>query len=139
MSRILSIDYGKRRTGLAVTDPLQIIPGGLATVETRQLLDYLKDYCSRESVERFVIGWPVQTNGRPSENQARVASFIGQLRKAFPDIPIDKCDERYTSVIAHRTMLEAGLGKKRRQDKALVDEISATLILQSWMEARPRL
>ncbi len=138
MARILSIDYGKRRTGLAVTDPLQIVPGGLATVDTPKLLDFLKDYCSRESVERFIVGWPVQPNGMPSENQARVASFIGVLRKTFPDIPIEKYDERFTSVIAHRAMLEAGLGKKRRQDKALVDEISATLILQTWMQGRER-
>ncbi len=138
MARILSIDYGKRRTGLAVTDPLQIVPGGLATVDTPKLLDFLKDYCSRESVERFIVGWPVQPNGMPSENQARVASFIGVLQKTFPDIPIEKYDERFTSVIAHRAMLEAGLGKKRRQDKALVDEISATLILQTWMQGRER-
>ncbi len=134
MARILAIDYGKRRTGLAVTDVLQIVPGGLATVETKELLTFLKNYCVRESVERFVIGWPVQPNGMPSENLARVASFVGVLRKTFPDIPIDKCDERFTSVIAHRAMIDAGLGRKRRQDKALVDEISATLILQTWME-----
>lgn len=134
--RILSIDYGARRTGLAVTDPLQIIPGGLCTVETKQLLPFLLDYVKREPVERFIIGLPKQTNGRDSENLPRVKSFAGQLRKALPDIPIEFFDERYTSVMAHQTMIDAGLGRKARQNKALVDEISATIILQGWMESR---
>ena len=136
MSRVLSIDYGARRTGLAVTDPLQLIAGGLTTVQTNTLLDYLKSYVAKEPVERFVVGLPKQTNGRDSENLPRVRSFVGQLQKLFPDIPVEMFDERFTSVMAHRTMLEAGLGKKARQNKALVDEISATIILQSWMESR---
>lgn len=136
MPRILSIDYGKRRTGLAVTDPLKIIAGGLCTVETPTLMAYLKDYCSREQVERIVIGLPTQPNGQPSENQARVREFTGRLRKELPQIPVEFWDERFTSVMAHQTMLQSGIGKKRRQDKALVDEISATIILQSYMESK---
>lgn len=134
MARILAIDYGKRRTGLAVTDPLQIIAGGLCTVDTPTLLAFIQDYTSREEVERIVIGLPTQPNGQPSENQARVREFTGRLRKALPHIPVDFWDERFTSVLAHQAMLQSGIGKKRRQDKALVDEISATIILQSWME-----
>lgn len=138
MGRILSVDYGKKRTGLAVTDPAQIIPGGLTTVETHKLFDFLKDYLGKEDVETLVIGWPVQTNGLPSENQARVEAFITRFQKLYPTVPVIKYDERYTSTLAHRVMIDAGLGKKRRQDKALVDEISATLILQSYMESRMR-
>ncbi len=133
MGRILAIDYGKKRTGLAVTDPAKIIPGGLPTVATSELLPFLQDYCAQESVECIVVGWPVQPNGRPSDNQARVAAFIGKLQKAMPDMRIEKYDERFPSVIAHRAMIAAGLGRKRRQDKALVDEISATIILQGFM------
>lgn len=135
MGRILSIDYGVRRTGLAVTDPLQIIAGGLTTVETSSLLDYLRQYVSAESVERFVVGLPKQTNGRDSENLAFVNEFVGKLSKAFPDIPIDMWDERYTSVMAHQTVLMSGKGKMARRNKALIDEVSATIILQGWMEA----
>lgn len=132
--RILSIDYGKRRTGLAVTDPMQIIAGGLTTVDTKELLTFLKDYTSREAVETIVVGLPTQPNGQPSENQARVRSFTGELRKALPDIKVEFYDERFTSVMAHQTMLESGIGRKRRQDKALVDEISATIILQDYLD-----
>ena len=139
MGRVLSIDYGVRRTGLAVTDPLKIIAGGLTTVETPQLMKYLKEYTSKEDVERFVVGFPKQTNGRDSDNLPRVQAFVVQLRKAFPNIPIDMWDERYTSVLAHQTMLQSGIGKKARQNKALVDEISATIILQGWMEGRGNL
>ena len=123
MPRILSIDYGKRRTGLAVTDPLQIIAGGLATVSTSTLYDYLVAYMAKESVERIVIGKPIQPNGQPSENLARVEQFVNRWRKAQPSVPIEYVDE-------------GGLKKKARQDKALVDEISATIILQSYLESR---
>ncbi len=136
MGRVLAIDYGVRRTGLAVTDPLQIIAGGLATVATHQLMDYLRQYVAREAVERFVMGLPKQTNGRDSDNLPRVRAFADRLRKQFPDIPLDMWDERYTSVLAHQTMLQGGLGKKARQNKALVDEISAVIILQGWMDRR---
>jgi len=139
VGRVLSVDYGVRRTGLAVTDPLKIIAGGLTTVETPQLMKYLKEYITREPVERFVVGLPKQTNGRDSENLPRVLAFVEQLRKTFPDIPVDMWDERYTSVLAHQTMLQSGIGKKARQNKALVDEISATIILQGWMEGRGNL
>ena len=132
--RILSIDYGKRRTGLAVTDPMQIIAGGLCTVDTRELLKYIKEYVEREPVETIVVGLPTQPNGQPSENQARVRSFTGELKKALPDVKVECYDERFTSVMAHQAMLDSGLGRKRRQDKALVDEISATIILQNYLE-----
>ena len=136
MARILSIDYGKKRTGLAVTDPLQIIAGGLATVATSALFDYLKDYIAREQVERIVIGEPRQPNGQPSENLQRVQQFVNRWRKAVPQVPIEYYDERFTSVLAHQAMLDGGLKKKARQDKALVDEISATIILQDYMRSR---
>lgn len=136
MARIISIDYGKKRTGLAVTDPLQIIPGGLATVSTSTLFEFLSDYVQKEQVERIVIGEPRQPNGQPSENLARVQQFVNRWRKAMPQIPIEYYDERYTSVLAHQTMLDAGLKKKGRQDKALVDEISATIILQDYMRSK---
>ena len=136
MGRILSIDYGKKRTGLAVTDPLQIIANGLATVSTHLLWDYLQEYISRENVERVVIGKPAQSNGAPSENLQRVQAFVNRWKKAHPEIPMEYYDERFTSVLAHRTMIDAGLKKKARQDKALVDEISATIILQDYMASR---
>lgn len=136
MGRVVSIDYGKKRTGLAVTDPLQLIANGLCTVQTAILLDFLKDYVKKEKVERFVVGLPKQTTGEESENMNRIRPFVARLNKEFPDIPVEYYDERFTSVIAHRTMLEGGLRKKARQDKALVDEISATVILQDWMESK---
>ncbi len=136
MARIVSIDYGKKRTGLAVTDPLQIIPGGLATVSTSTLFEFLSDYVQKEQVERIVIGEPRQPNGQPSENLARVQQFVNRWRKAMPQIPIEYFDERFTSVLAHQAMLAGGLKKKARQDKALVDEISATIILQDYMRSR---
>ena len=136
MARILSIDYGQKRTGLAVTDPLQIIAGGLATVSTSGLFDWLKDYLSKESVERIIIGEPKQTNGQPSENLARVQQFVNRWKKAFPQVPIEYYDERFTSVLAHQAMIDGGLKKKARQDKGLVDEISATIILEDYLRAR---
>ena len=136
MARILSIDYGKKRTGLAVTDPLQLIAGGLATVSTSELFEYLQAYIAREPVERIVIGEPRQPNGQPSENLPRVQQFVNRWRKAVPQIPIEFYDERFTSVLAHRAMLDGGLKKKARQDKALVDEISATIILEDYLRSR---
>ncbi len=135
MARILSIDYGKKRTGLAVTDPLQLIAGGLATVSTSELFDYLKNYVSREDVELIVIGEPRQPNGQPSENLQRVQQFVSRWRKAMPQIPVEYYDERFTSVLAHQAMIAGGLRKKARQDKALVDEISATIILEDYMRS----
>ena len=136
MARILSIDYGRKRTGLAVTDPLQIIAGGLATVSTSELFDFLKSYVARESVERIVIGEPRQSDGTPSENYARVEQFVNRWRKAVPAIPIEFYDERFTSVLAHQAMIDGGLKKKARQNKALVDEISATIILEDYMRSK---
>lgn len=138
MTRILSIDYGRKRTGLAVTDPLQIIAGGLATVATSELFDWLHDYISREPVERIIIGEPRQPNGQPSENLARVQQFVNRWRRAVPQVPIEYYDERFTSVLAHQAMIDGGLKKKARQDKALVDEISATIILQDYMRSCKR-
>ena len=138
MARILSIDYGKKRTGLAVTDPLQMIAGGLATVLTSELFDWLKAYMAREPVERIVIGEPRQPNGQPSENLQRVQQFVNRWRKAVPEVPIDYYDERFTSVLAHQAMLDGGLKKKARQNKELVDEISATIILEDYLRSRIR-
>ena len=136
MARILSIDYGKKRTGLAVTDPLQIICNGLVTVSTSELINYLKSYIAKEEVELIVIGEPRQSNGMPSENFERIKQFLTHWKKIYPSIPIVFYDERFTSVLAHRAMIEGGLKKKARQDKALVDEISATIILQSYLESK---
>lgn len=136
LARILSIDYGRKRTGLAVTDPLQIIAGGLATVSTSELFDWLKAYVEREQVERIVIGEPRQMDGSPSENLARVQQFVNRWRQAVPIVPIEFYDERFTSVLAHQAMLDGGLKKKARQNKALVDEISATIILEDYMRSR---
>lgn len=136
MARILSIDYGKKRTGLAVTDPLQIISGGLATVTTSELFEYLQNYVSHEDVERIVIGEPRRPDGSPSENFERVRQFVNRWRKSVPQIPIEFYDERFTSVLAHRVMIDGGLGKKARRQKELVDEISATIILEDYMNAR---
>ncbi len=136
MARILSIDYGKKRTGLAVTDPLQIIANGLVTVSTSELWEYLQNYVAHENVERIVIGKPIQPNGEPSENLVRVENFFNRWRKAMPAIPIEYYDERFTSVLAHRAIIDSGIKKKtRRENKGLVDEISATIILQDWMRA----
>lgn len=136
MGRILSIDYGKKRTGLAVTDPLQIIAGGLSTIETKDLFDFLSAYVVREGVERIVIGKPTQPNGQPSENLVRVENFVNRWRKACPEVPIEYYDERFTSVLAHRAILEGGVKKKtRRENKGLVDEVSATIILQDYMNS----
>lgn len=119
MARILSIDYGKKRTGLAVTDPAQIIAGGLVTVATSELFSFLTDYIKKEPVERIVIGEPKQPDGRPSENMARVVQFVNRWRKAYPEIPIEFYDERFTSVLAHRAMIDGGLHKKHGRTRRL--------------------
>lgn len=135
MSRIVAIDYGKKRTGIAVTDPLQLIAGGLTTVLTHDLLPFLQNYCEKEDVSCIVVGRPKQMNYEDSENMQRINQFVSTLAKKMPEMSVVLYDERFTSVLARRTMLEAGLKKTRRQDKALVDEISATIILQSYMES----
>lgn len=135
--RILSIDYGRKRTGLAVTDPLQIIANGLTTVPTHQLEQYITTYFQKESVERIVIGLPKQMNGEMSESWRYIEPFLNRIHKLFPDMPIELVDERFTSVLAHQAILESGVGKqRRREDKGMVDEISATIILQSYLENR---
>lgn len=136
MSRILAIDYGKKRTGIAVTDPMQIIANGLTTVPTHTLMDFLMNYVQKEQVERIIIGHPKQMNNEDSENMKNIVPFMNQLKKKMPQMPVELVDERFTSVLAHQAMLIGGLKKKDRQNKALVDEISATIILQSYMESR---
>lgn len=136
MARLLSIDYGKKRTGIAVSDPLQIIANGLTTVETSKLFDFLDEYIRKEDVERIIVGLPTQMNNEPSENMKRVEPFVNRLRKLHPDIPVEYYDERFTSRMAQQTMIDAGLKKKDRQRKELVDEISATILLQGYMESK---
>lgn len=135
MGRLLAIDYGTKRTGLAVTDSLKIIPTGLATVPTHTLLSFLEDYFTKETVERVIIGLPKQMNNQPSENMKYIEPFVKRFKKQFRDIPIEYFDERFTSLIAQRSMLESGLKKKDRQNKALIDEISATIILRDYMDS----
>ena len=134
MGRILAIDYGPKRTGIAVSDPLRIIAGGLETVPTKELERWLAKYFAAEDVSTIVVGKPTQMNGAPSETWRFVEPLVARLRRAWPDKEIVLHDERFTSVMAHRTMLESGIGKMARRDKALVDKISATIILQSYME-----
>ena len=136
MSRILAIDYGKKRTGIAVTDILQIIANGLTTVPTTELTDFLMNYVEREPVERIIVGYPKQMNNEDSENMKRITPFVNMLRKKLPHIPVEMVDERFTSVLAHQAMIDGGLKKKARQNKTLVDEISATIILQSYLESK---
>ena len=135
MGRIIAIDYGTKRTGLAVTDPLRIIAGALATVETKQLEKYLADYFSKNDVDIIVLGKPSQMNGQPSETMRFIEPLAGRLRHAYPNKQVVLYDERFTSVMAHRTILDSGIGKMARRDKALVDRISATIILQSYMDS----
>lgn len=134
MGRILAIDYGTKRTGIAVSDPLRIIAGGLVTVETKELERWLADYFTREEVSTIVLGKPMQMDGTPSETWRYVELLAARLRRAYPDKEVCFHDERFTSVMAHRTMLESGIGRMARRNKALVDKISATIILQSYME-----
>ena len=136
MSRILAIDYGKKRTGIAVTDILQMIANGLTTVATTELMDFVLKYVEKEPVERIIVGHPKQMNNEDSENMKRIIPFVNQLKKKLPKIPVELVDERFTSVLAHQAMLAEGLKKKARQNKALVDEISATIILQSYLETK---
>jgi len=135
MGRIVAIDYGVRRTGLAVSDPLQIIAGALDTVPTAELISYLKEYLSRNEVDTFVVGKPLQMNGSPSQSYAGAETLVRRLQKEFPAAKVEWWDERFTSRMAQRTMVESGIGRQRRRDKALVDRISATIILQGYMDA----
>lgn len=135
MGRLLAIDYGQKRVGIAVSDPLKITANGLDTIPTHQIMEFLQRYTSSETVERFIVGSPKQNDNSDSTNMARVKTFVKLLQKNFPDIPITMVDERFTSVLAHRAMIDGGLHKKARQNKALVDKIAATIILQSYMES----
>ncbi|MCQ2066757.1 MAG: Holliday junction resolvase RuvX [Bacteroidaceae bacterium] len=139
MGRIISIDYGTKRTGIAVTDILRIVPGGLTTVATCSLAAFLDDYFKKEPVDVIVVGSPVNMDGSDSENMRHVRPFVEALRKKYPDKEIVMYDERFTSVMAQRTILEAGIRKMARRNKALVDEVSATIILQSYMDSKMKL
>jgi len=134
MGRIVALDYGKKRTGIAVSDPLRLIAGGLTTLQSNETLVFLKQYVAENSVDLFIVGDPRQMNYQPSENRERVLKFKENLHRSFPDIEIQMVDERFTSLLAHRAMIEGGLKKKDRQNKALVDELSATILLQSFLE-----
>lgn len=133
MGRIVALDYGKKRTGIAITDDLQLIASGLTTIASHELLDFLVQYVSEEKVVKFVVGEPKQMDNTPSESEIFIAPFLSRLKKAFPEVPVVREDERFTSKMALRTMIDGGLKKKQRRDKALVDEISATIILQAYL------
>lgn len=133
MPRILSIDYGQKRTGIAVTDELQIIASGLTTIPSETAISFLKDYFAKEHVVKVLIGEPKQMNGQPSESTPIIEKFVTQFQKNFPDMKIERVDERFTSKMAFQTMIDSGLNKKQRQNKALVDEIAATILLQDYL------
>ena len=134
MGRIVALDYGKKRTGVAVSDPLRLIAGGLATLPSNETIGFLKQYVADNAVDLFVLGDPRRMNYEPSENRERVLKFKKDLQRFFPDIEIKMVDERFTSILAHQAMIQGGLKKKDRQNKALVDELSATILLQSFLE-----
>ena len=136
MSRILAIDYGQKRTGVAVTDPLRMIANGLTTVETKELEAFIASYVAKEEVGVIVVGKPTQMNGADSENMKRIDPFYNRLKKLYPDKEIVYYDERFTSVLAHQAMLQSGIGKKARQNKGLVDKISATIILEDYLQSK---
>jgi len=138
MGRILAIDYGQKRAGIAVTDPLQIIANGLTTVAATETLAFLENYCKTETVDAFVVGHARQMDSSDSESMLFIKPFVVGLQRKFPNIPVHMVDERFTSKMAFQTMIDGGLKKKQRQNKALVDTISATLILQSYMEQKSR-
>lgn len=136
MDRIIGIDYGRKRTGVAVSDPLGIFAIALDTVQSAKIIEYLESYCEKERVASFVVGWPVNMDNTPSEAAADVRGFLGRLAKAFPGIPVELEDERFTSVLAHRAMIDGGMKPKDRRDKSSVDRISASIILQGWLDRK---
>ncbi|PWB24520.1 Holliday junction resolvase RuvX [Flavobacterium sp. HTF] len=136
MPRILSIDYGQKRTGIAVTDEMQIIASGLTTIPTNTLIDFLKDYFSKEKVELVLVGEPKQMNGQPSESASVIKGFVTHFLNIFPDMKVVRVDERFTSKMAFQTMIDSGLSKKQRQNKGLIDEISATIMLQDYLSSK---
>ncbi|MDE6037997.1 MAG: Holliday junction resolvase RuvX [Duncaniella sp.] len=135
MGRILAIDYGRRRCGLAVTDPLRIVATALATVDTPQLIQYLKDYLSREPVDEIVVGLPTTMRGEPSDSMRYITPALGRMRKEFPDMRFTFWDERFTSTLAHRAMLDAGVKKSDRRDKGAIDRMAAVIILNSYLSS----
>ncbi len=136
MGRLLSIDYGRKRCGIAVTDSLCIVATGLTTVATHLLIDFIKDYVKKEQVDAIIVGKPTTMNGQPSESMRYIAPGINRLQKELPDMKIVFWDERFTSVLAHRSMLDSGMKKTDRQNKAIVDEISATIILNDYLQSK---
>jgi putative Holliday junction resolvase len=137
VDRIIGIDYGKKRTGIAMSDPLMMFASPVETVQTTNIIDYLKKLSQQDSIVRFVVGYPMNMDNRPSEAAADVDIFLKQLKKAFPDIPVSLEDERFTSVLAHRSLIDGGVKKMARRDKAAVDKVSAALILQTFMDRKP--
>ena len=138
INRTIGIDYGKARTGVAVSDPLGIFASPLETVPSAKIIDYLKNYARTETIERFVVGYPYNLDGRPAQAAPDVECFLQKLRKAFPGIPVELEDERFTSVLAHRAMIEGGMKKSDRRDKNSVDRISAAIILQSYIDRKKK-
>lgn len=136
MDRLVGIDYGRKRVGVALSDPLQIFASPLETVPTAKIIDYLKNFAEKETITRFVVGYPINMNGKPSEAAADVDIFLKLLSKKFPDVPVSLEDERFTSVLAHRAMIDGGMKYQDRKDKSSVDKISAALILQSFMDKK---
>jgi putative Holliday junction resolvase len=136
MPRILAIDYGQKRTGIAVTDEMQIIASGLTTIPSETTITFLQDYFTKEKVAKVVIGEPKQMNGTPSQSTAVIEAFIQQFKTAFPDMEIVRADERFTSKMAFQTMIDSGLSKKQRQNKGLIDEIAATILLQDYLSRK---
>jgi putative holliday junction resolvase len=136
LARVLSIDYGLKRVGLAVTDPMQIIANSLTTVETPQIFDYLKKYFAAEKVEKVIVGLPKQLNNQPSESMPWVEKFVSDFTKLFPEIPVQYIDERFTSKMAVQAMVQGGMKKKDRQNKAMIDTLSATILLQSYLDSK---
>lgn len=134
--RVMAFDYGTKRIGIAVTDPMQIIATGLDTIHPKDIIEYLKKYLQAERVERFIVGEPKQMDNTPSQSAIHVKGFVNLLGKTFPDVPIEMLDERFTSKMASAAILQSGIGKKARQSKELVDTVSAVILLQSWMEGR---
>jgi len=134
MDRLIGIDYGLKRTGLAASDPLGVFASALDTVDSTKIIDYLRKYSQNERIVMFVVGYPVNMDGQPSQAQAHVDAFLPSLRKAFPDVPVTLEDERFTSVLAHRAMIDGGMKASRRKDKASVDKISAAIILQGYLD-----
>jgi len=134
MDRIIGIDYGRKRIGVAVSDPLRIFASALETVPSAKIIEYLQKYAEKEVIERFVVGYPINMDGKPSEAAKDVDAFLNRLKKVFPQIPVTLEDERFTSVLAHRAMIDGGMKKSDRRDKNSVDRISASIILQSWLD-----